>query len=72
MSGADKAGSPPPPKPCPICGRPAIAAYRPFCSSRCADIDLHRWLSGSYAIPVSEEDDEDGDAPLAPKPPREG
>ncbi|MDF2995819.1 MAG: hypothetical protein K0R27_1456 [Xanthobacteraceae bacterium] len=62
-----------PEKPCPICGKPAVEKYRPFCSSRCADIDLHRWLSGSYAIPAAEDDDEDGDAPpLAPDPPRRG
>ena len=36
---------------CPICGKPGIAAYRPFCSKRCADIDLGRWLKGSYVIP---------------------
>jgi endogenous inhibitor of DNA gyrase (YacG/DUF329 family) len=38
--------------------------YRPFCSKRCADIDLHRWLGGVYAIPSGGTDeDEDGDAP---------
>ena len=45
-------------KPCPICGKPATEASRPFCSERCRDVDLNRWLSNSYAIPVSEEDDE--------------
>jgi uncharacterized protein len=40
---------------CPICGKPAVAAHRPFCSPRCADVDLHRWLSGRYVIPASEE-----------------
>ncbi|TCK30608.1 hypothetical protein EV667_0701 [Ancylobacter aquaticus] len=59
-------------KPCPICGKPMVEKYKPFCSARCADIDLHRWLTGAYAIPVTENDDEDGDEPsLAPKPPRE-
>ncbi len=48
---------------CPICGKPGIHEYRPFCSKRCADVDLNRWLSGSYAIPVTEEEDEDGDQP---------
>ncbi len=43
-------------KPCPICGKPAQSATRPFCSKRCADVDLHRWLGGHYAIPVVEED----------------
>lgn len=46
---------------CPICGKEAVEAYRPFCSKRCADIDLNRWLKGAYAIPVVEEEDEDGD-----------
>jgi len=48
---------------CPICGRPSEPAYRPFCSARCKDVDLHRWLGGHYAIPVVEEDggkDEEG------------
>lgn len=44
------------PPACPICGRPAAPRYRPFCSKRCADIDLNRWLSGAYAIPAAEED----------------
>ena len=35
--------------------------FRPFCSKRCADVDLNRWLSGVYAVPVTEIDDEDGD-----------
>ncbi len=38
-------------KPCANCGKPAVARYKPFCSSRCADIDLGRWLKGSYVIP---------------------
>jgi uncharacterized protein len=41
---------------CPNCGKPSHPDYRPFCSKRCADLDLHRWLSGRYAIPVVEED----------------
>ncbi|HZM07510.1 MAG TPA: DNA gyrase inhibitor YacG [Methylocella sp.] len=45
--------------PCPICGKPAIFATRPFCSKRCADIDLHRWLGGVYAIPTAAEPEED-------------
>ncbi|WP_185802716.1 DNA gyrase inhibitor YacG [Pontivivens nitratireducens] len=36
---------------CPICGRPRDQKYRPFCSKRCTDVDLARWLDGSYAIP---------------------
>lgn len=43
---------------CPICKKPADPAYRPFYSRRCADVDLGRWLKGSYAIPgpLIEED----------------
>lgn len=47
---------------CPICKRETAAEYRPFCSRRCADVDLSRWLGGVYAIPVTDADDEDGDA----------
>lgn len=35
---------------CPICGKAQAPAYRPFCSRRCADVDLQRWLVGRYAI----------------------
>ena len=42
---------------CPICGTPARPETRPFCSERCRDVDLHRWLSGQYAIPVGESDE---------------
>lgn len=45
---------------CPICRAPTSAAYRPFCSKRCADVDLGRWLTGSYAISSSADDEEDG------------
>jgi endogenous inhibitor of DNA gyrase (YacG/DUF329 family) len=44
---------------CPICGRPAEQRWRPFCSRRCADIDLGRWLGGDYAVPVVEPDEDD-------------
>ena len=66
-----KAGDPKPPKDrpkseirrCAICGKPRAARYDPFCSKRCADIDLHRWLKGGYVIPGTEHgrepDDED-------------
>ncbi|MDE2362029.1 MAG: DNA gyrase inhibitor YacG [Hyphomicrobiales bacterium] len=47
---------------CPICARPTAEKYRPFCSKRCADIDLNRWLKGAYAIPAAPDSDEDGDA----------
>jgi len=46
--------------PCPICGKLAVQQFRPFCSKRCADVDLNRWLSGVYAVPGKEEEDEDG------------
>lgn len=47
---------------CPICRRPTELAFRPFCSKRCADVDLARWLGGTYAIAGSGADaDEDGD-----------
>lgn len=51
---------------CPICGKPALHAVRPFCSSRCADIDLGRWVSGAYVIKGGQDDaDEDGDEGFA-------
>ena len=54
-----------PAAPCPICRRPAQAAYRPFCSRRCADVDLQRWLSGAYVIPGDADDEgEVGGLPL--------
>ncbi len=46
-------------KPCPICKSPPVQAYAPFCSRRCADIDLQRWFSGAYAIPGPPEDEDD-------------
>ncbi len=47
---------------CPVCGAPADPTVRPFCSTRCADVDLLRWLRGAYAIPGGQQDaDEDGD-----------
>jgi endogenous inhibitor of DNA gyrase (YacG/DUF329 family) len=42
---------------CPICGKPATPKHRPFCSKRCADIDLGRWLKGVYAVPTDEPAD---------------
>ncbi len=55
--------------PCPICDKPADRAYRPFCSRRCADVDLGRWMTESYRIPSSEEPDMDGDPDTASKAP---
>ena len=48
---------------CPICGRATGTSWRPFCSRRCADLDLGRWLTGAYAVPSDEEVTE-GDAEL--------
>lgn len=50
---------------CPICRKPTDAKYRPFCSRRCADVDLGRWLSGSYVIPGHPEEDETAARPPA-------
>jgi endogenous inhibitor of DNA gyrase (YacG/DUF329 family) len=50
---------------CPICGKPAAEEAKPFCSKRCADIDLNRWLKGGYLIPGSPA------APASPSNPSE-
>lgn len=42
---------------CPICHKPTDESYRPFCSKRCADVDLARWLKGDYAIPADDSDE---------------
>jgi len=44
---------------CVVCGKPQATALRPFCSRRCADVDLHHWLAGAYALPAL---DDGGDA----------
>jgi endogenous inhibitor of DNA gyrase (YacG/DUF329 family) len=41
---------------CANCNAPVVEAYKPFCSKRCADVDLHRWLTGGYAIPAVDVD----------------
>ncbi len=43
-------------KPCPICKKQSLQAFHPFCSLRCADVDLNRWLSGAYVLPVADEE----------------
>ena len=48
---------------CPICGKPADPDHRPFCSRRCADVDLNRWLSGRYVIPAVENEEGPSDDP---------
>ena len=56
--------------PCPICQKPTDPAHRPFCSRRCADIDLARWLNGSYVIPGPPLDEAEETPPaLSPMPP---
>lgn len=57
MTPPDKAAKTQPKGTCPLCGAPRHEKYRPFCSKRCADIDLNRWLSGRYAVPAVEADD---------------
>jgi endogenous inhibitor of DNA gyrase (YacG/DUF329 family) len=42
---------------CPICEKDPAPAYRPFCSRRCADVDLGRWLNGAYAVPSTDPED---------------
>jgi endogenous inhibitor of DNA gyrase (YacG/DUF329 family) len=44
-----------PPRKCPICGKPATEEAYPFCSRRCANVDLNRWISGRYVIPAAED-----------------
>lgn len=41
---------------CPICSRATVTAFRPFCSRRCADLDLQKWLVGAYVLPASDDD----------------
>ena len=50
---------------CPVCNKPAVEEHKPFCSPRCADVDLNRWLGGAYAVPGEpvyspDEDPENG------------
>lgn len=51
------------PPACAICGKPQDDRYRPFCSKRCADVDLNRWFSGRYAVPGAETDEDEGATP---------
>ncbi|MCH7487553.1 MAG: DNA gyrase inhibitor YacG [Proteobacteria bacterium] len=50
-------------RPCPLCGRPAVARFRPFCSRRCADGDLGKWIAGDYRIPTDEVPDLEEEEP---------
>jgi endogenous inhibitor of DNA gyrase (YacG/DUF329 family) len=60
----------PPRAACPICGRPASPDNRPFCTKRCADVDLSRWLGGAYRIPIDDpEADVEAVEVASPSPP---
>ena len=48
---------------CAICGKPQLPEFKPFCSRRCADVDLHRWMAGVYAIPAVEDDEDENPRP---------
>jgi hypothetical protein len=48
---------------CPICKAPTRPEHRPFCSKRCADVDLHRWLAGVYRVPTAEPPEDEAPAP---------
>jgi uncharacterized protein len=50
-----------PRRPCPICAKPSVQKFHPFCSSRCSQVDLNRWLGGNYAIPSVEAETPDED-----------
>ncbi len=51
----DDAPLPKPVRPCPICGKAVVMRYRPFCSQRCAMVDLGRWFGGSYRVPTDDK-----------------
>jgi endogenous inhibitor of DNA gyrase (YacG/DUF329 family) len=62
---------------CPICGKPVpsepgSAGFKPFCSDRCKQVDLNRWLSESYRVPARVADDEEEDLPARPHQPDAG
>lgn len=52
-----------PARKCPICGKPAVEEFKPFCSRRCADVDLNRWLTGAYVISARDDEPVDDDTP---------
>ena len=60
-----------PVRPCPICGKPSTQQFYPFCSGRCQDIDLNRWLSGSYVIPAKDEPEPEDEEAEVPDPSKE-
>jgi endogenous inhibitor of DNA gyrase (YacG/DUF329 family) len=56
------------PRRCPICGKPTTPRHQPFCSARCADIDLGRWLKGNYRVETDEPaEDPSGETERAPE-----
>ncbi|PBB39643.1 MULTISPECIES: DNA gyrase inhibitor YacG [unclassified Mesorhizobium] len=52
-----------PKRPCPECGKPSVREHYPFCSTRCKDIDLNRWLKGAYVIPGRDDAEEEDGGP---------
>jgi endogenous inhibitor of DNA gyrase (YacG/DUF329 family) len=54
-----------PVKRCAICGKPADPSFRPFCSKRCTDVDLNRWLSGVYVVPTAETPEDEEQQPVS-------
>lgn len=63
MSSDDKVTPLRPKRPCPECGKPSARETYPFCSVRCKEIDLNRWLKGAYVIPARDDEDEPDDDP---------
>jgi endogenous inhibitor of DNA gyrase (YacG/DUF329 family) len=51
---------------CPVCGKPVAQVFRPFCSARCKQVDLNRWLSETYRVPARAVDDAEEDMPAPP------
>ncbi|MCW5774485.1 MAG: DNA gyrase inhibitor YacG [Rhodospirillaceae bacterium] len=60
-SGGEEGGKPARGPRCPICRAPTVERFKPFCSKRCADVDLHRWLAGVYRVPTNDEPEGDED-----------
>lgn len=68
---SERKSSPAAAPPCPICAKPVKAEFQPFCSARCADVDLGRWLTDRYAIPTPIDEEEDAPAPGRTEPQQE-
>jgi len=62
MSLDDKVTPLRPKRPCPECGKPSAREHYPFCSARCKDIDLNRWLKGTYVIPGRDDEEEESES----------